>query len=199
MKLIGQVVAVVFSLALIAALGFGAWLTFRGIGALFAGLDPQVATVTGIACLIALLAAWMIARSIGAASRQSKASAIREEKAATYQLFVDFWGNRLRQGPADLSEKPQVLERVLALYGGTAVIKAHTALRRLAHENGVQHPDVRAGLARALAAIREDLGSDTPHDIASELERLVAPEVAVGGTPQPKGAPPGTTFALTSP
>ena len=204
MKLIGQLVAVVFGLALVAALAFGAWLTFRGIGALFAGLDPQVATVTGIVCLIALLAAWMIARSIGAASRRSKATALREDKAATYQLFVDLWANLVRQGrarmdqlPADLSEKLQVLERVLALYGGTAVIKAHTALRRVAHEKGVQQPEVRAGLAQALVAIRQDLGVDTPHNLAHELEQLVGP-VDAGGTPQPKGAAPGSTFAFNS-
>jgi hypothetical protein len=180
MKLIGSIVAVLFSLALLGAMGFGAYLALQYILARFADLQPQVATVTGIACVVALTAAWMIAAGIRAASRQSKATALGEEKAATYRLFVEFWEKLLRQGrgrtdrlPADLSENLQVLDRLLALYGGTAVIKAHTALRVLEREKGALHPDVRAGLGEALVAIRRDLGTDTPRDAARELERLL--------------------------
>jgi hypothetical protein len=187
MKLIGRVVAVVFAGSLLVAMGLGGWFAYKGVVALFASLDPQVATVTAIGCLVALVAAWGIARSMRAAIRQSKAMALREEKAATYQLFVDFWENLLLQGrarmdqlPADLSEKLQLLERLLALYGGTAVIKEHTALRRLAQDKGAQHPDVKARLTEALVAIRRDLGADTPHNIPQELERLLLPALDAG-------------------
>src|SRR6267143_340143 len=188
MKLIGRVVAVMFAGALLVAMGLGAWLAYKGVLALFASLDPQVASVTGIACVVALTAAWGISRGLRAAIRQSKATALREEKTATYQLFVDFWENLLQQGqarldqlPAELSEKRQLLERLLALYGGTPVINEHTALRRLAQNKGAQHPDVRARLAEALVAIRKDLGADTPHNIAHELERLLFPALEGGG------------------
>ncbi len=190
MKLIGRIIAVLFGISLLGAMGFGACLALQHLITLFARLDAQVASVTEIAGAVALTAAWVIARGIRAASRQSKAIALREEKAATYQLFVDFWENLLRQGrartdrlPADLSEKLQVLDRLLALYGGKAVIKAHTALRGLERDKGVQHPDVRAWLGEALVAIRKDLGADTPRNTVHELERLLLPALDVGGGP----------------
>jgi hypothetical protein len=187
MKMIGQIVAVLFGVSLLAAMGFGAYLALQYIGALFAGLDPQVASVTGIACVVALLGALAIASGIGAAIRQSKAVALREEKTATYQLFVDFWENLLRQGrarsdqlPEGLSEKLQLLDRLLALYGGAAVIRAHTALRDLERDKGTQHPDVRARFGEALAAVRKELGADEPRNAARELERLLLPALDAG-------------------
>jgi hypothetical protein len=187
MNVLGKTIAVVTGVALLGAIGVGAWFAYKGVVALFAGLDPQVATVTAIGCLVALIAAWGIARSMRAAIRQSKAMALREEKNATYQLFVDFWENLFLQGqarmdqlPKDLSEKLQLLERLLALYGGAAVIKEHTALRRLAQDKGAQHPDMKARLPEALVAIRRDLGADTPHNIPQELERLLLPALDAG-------------------
>jgi len=205
MNAFGKTLAVVVGLALLVAIGLGAWFAYQGVVALFAGLDPQVATVTGIGCLVALIAAWGIARSMRAAIRQKNALALREEKTATYQLFVDFWENllqgqaRLDQLPADLSEKLQLLERLLALYGGAAVIKEHTALRHLAQDKGTQHPDVKARLAEALVAVRKDLGADTPYNIAHELERLLLPARDAGdGTAGIKDTRIRTAIALNS-
>src|SRR5438093_9650522 len=114
MKPIGQIVALLIGVSLLGAMVFGVYLGLQYILALFASLDPQVAIVTGIGCLVALIAAWGIARSLRAAIRQSKAAAWRGEKTATYQLFVDFWengvvfGRRTReQRPADLREDLQ--------------------------------------------------------------------------------------------
>jgi hypothetical protein len=59
------------------------------------------------------------------------------------------------------------------LYGAQAVIRAHTRLRDL--ERGGRHADVRTGFGEALVAIRKDLGADTPHDAAHDLERLLLP------------------------
>ena len=205
MKRIGQIVAVLLSVSLLGAMGVGAYAVLQYVLARFASLDPQVANVAGIACVVVLMAAWVIARAIGTASRQSKTMALREEKTATYQLFVDFWENLLRQGgtgtdqlPADLSEKLQLLERLLALYGGTAVIKEHTGLRGLAKEKGTQHPDVKARLAEALVTIRKDLGVDTPYDTARALERLLVPALDGGGTAEAKDARIRTALAFNS-
>jgi len=206
MKVIGRIVAVLFGVSLLGAMGFAVYLALQYIVALFAGLDPQVANVTGIACVVALTAAWVIARGIRTAIRQSKAMALREEKTATYQLFVDFWENLLRQRrvrtdplPAELSEKLQLLDRLLALYGGAAVIKAHTALRGLARDKGAQHSDVRARFGEALVAIRKDLGADTPRNTAHELERLLLPALdAGGGTAETKDARIRTVLAPNS-
>lgn len=184
-----QIVAASIGLALLAALAYGAWLALDTLIALFAGLDREVAGITAIACIAALLAAWVVSRGVGAATRQARAMALREEKTATYQLFVDFWEGLLRRGrtqagqlPVDLAGRLQVLERHLALYGGAAVIAAHTALRDLERQKGVRHPDVRARLGEALVAIRRDLGADAPLNAAFQLERLLLPPVEAAST-----------------
>ena len=177
MKLIGQMVALLFGVSLLAATGFGVYLGLQYVVALFAALDPQVASVTGIGCVVALTAAWGVSRGLRTAIRESKAMTLREEKTATYQLFVDFWKNLLRQErastdplPADLSERLQLLDRLLALYGAAAVIKAHTALRALQQ---ARNQDLRPQFAKALVEIRKDLGSDSL--VAEELRQLLLP------------------------
>ena len=174
MNALGKTLALVVGLALLGAIGFGAWLVFQTVVALFAALDPEVATVTGLACLVALAAAWWIARSLSSAIRQSKAMALREEKAAAYQLFVEYWQGRLAGAArSDGAEKLNTLDCLLALYGAQAVIRAHTSLRDL--ERDERHADVRTGFGEALVAIRQDLGADTPNGAARELERLLLP------------------------
>lgn len=177
MKLIGKIVAVLLGATLLGAMGYGAYLMFQTIVALFAALDPGVATVTGIACLVALAGAWWIARGLRTAVSQSKAMSLRQEKSAAYQLFVDYWQGRVAgQAQSNAAESLKTLDRLLALYGAQAVIRAHTRLRDL--ERGGRHADVRTGFGEALVAIRKDLGADTPNGAARELERLVlAPSV----------------------
>jgi hypothetical protein len=179
-----QLIAVSFGLALLAAIGYGAWLALDATVAVFASLDREVASITAIACIAALIASWVVSRGLGAATRQSRAMALRAEKTATYQLFVDFWESFLRRGrapsdqlPIDLAGKLRVLERHLALYGAAPVIRAHTALRDLERRKGVKHPDLRERLGEALVAIRRDLGAETRLNAALELERLLVPAV----------------------
>jgi|SRR6185436_19111205 hypothetical protein len=174
MNALGKALALVVGLALLGAMGFGAWLVFQTVVALFAALDPALATVTGIACLIALAAAWWIARALSSALRQSKAMALREEKNAAYQLFVDYWQSRLAGAArSDGADNLKMLDRLLALYGAQAVIRAHTALRDLQRDE--RHSALRTGFGAALVAIRKDLGADTPNGAAQELERLLLP------------------------
>lgn len=182
MKLIGQIIALIVIALLVGAIGSGVYLAFEYLAALFMRLDQPVAIITGISWVIALAACWMIARAIRAASQQGKVAALREERTATYQLFLDYWENVLRhdgvqmdQLPAEFSEKLKVLERLLALYGGAAVLKAHTSLRSVALDKGALDPDARTRFGEALVAARKDLGSDTPRNIAAELERLLLP------------------------
>jgi hypothetical protein len=177
MNTIGKTVAVLVGLSLFAAIGAGAYFGIGKVVALFASLDRDVASVTAIACGVALMSAWMIARGIRAASRQNRATALRDEKSATYQLLLVFWVNRLQQPTPqgelspELAGKLQALDRLLALYGEASVIAAHTALRDRIGE----HPDVQHPVSEMVVAIRTDLGTDTPHNIANDLERLLLP------------------------
>jgi hypothetical protein len=183
MKPVASLAGAAIGVALLAAIGYACWLAIGGIVDVFSVLDRDVANLTALSSVVALGAAWIIARGgLGPSERRRKESALREEKTATYQLFVDFWESLLRRGrtrseqlPVDLGGKLHVLERYLALYGGARVIRAHTSLRELERDKGTQHPDVRARLCDALVAIRKDLGADIPLNAADELERLVLP------------------------
>jgi hypothetical protein len=183
MKPISSLIGAVVGLATLAALGYACWLVIHGIVGVFAGLERELASLVAIACVAALTAAWIIGRGgLGPSEKRRKAEALREEKAATYQLFVDYWESLLRRGrthsdqiPVDLAGKLHVLERYLALYAGGAVMRAHTSLRELERDKGTHHPDVRVRLCDALIAIRKDLGSEVPPDAVQELERLLLP------------------------
>lgn len=177
MKIFGKTLSFIVGLALLGAIGFGIWFMYQAIVALFEALDPAVAKVTGIACLVALTAAWWIARSLQVTVRESKVMALREEKTAAYQLFVDYWQSRtLGQARTDATERLQLLDRLLALYGAQSVIRAHTALCSLdANGQGVA---MQTAFGVALVAIRKELGADTPNGSAQELERLLLQPVA---------------------
>ena len=170
MSTLGKTFGLLLGLALIAALGAAAYYALDFVVSLFASLDAQVARVTAIASAVALLAAALLASAIRDASQKSKANQIREQKAATYQLFVECW-----EGQAAAPEKVHALDRFLALYGGAGVIKAHVALRTIAREKGVRHPDAAAQFGVALVEIRKDLGAGVgvPGATAPELQQLV--------------------------
>jgi len=170
MSIFGKTFGLLLGLALIAALGGAAYLALEFIVSIFAGLDAQMARVTAIGSVVVLLAAMIVAAGIREANRRSKAAQVREQKAATYELFVDCWTDS-----AATPEKLQALDRLLALYGGAAVIKAHVVLRTIAREKGSRHPDAVSQFGKALLETRRDLGADA--DVRGitplELQQLV--------------------------
>lgn len=180
MKVIGQLLALVILLALVAAMVFGIVLAWRLVVATLASLDPQVATVTAIGCIVALAAAYIISRGLKARPGLETAE-LRNEKTATYQLMVDFWRNvsdrphALESLPVEMAEKLEVLDRLLLLYGSAAVIHAHSDLREAGRQKGMVDPQTRVLLGKALLEIRKDLGADSSKDIVAELQRLLSP------------------------
>jgi hypothetical protein len=180
MKVLSQTLALLIGLALLAALGFVGYRVVMIIGGLFASLDSQVARITAIVSVVALLASVIIARGIRATGEQNEADRLFEEKAKTYRLLIDSWYVLLRQGGgaddrsrAQASEELRSLERLLALYGSASAIKAHTALRTLARDRGAQSPEARSQFARVLLEIRKDLGSGTVGLTAEDLQQLL--------------------------
>ena len=190
MKTIGNVAAVTSALLLIGAIGFGVYLAIDWFVGLFTSLTPEVANVTAIACVVALVSALAIARAITTAGREATAMVCREEKTTTYQLLLDLWASVLGASRAqtpllqpDPCGKLEAIERLLAVYGSTAVIEAHMALRGAAGYGGHQHPEVRVRLSEMLIAVRNDLGTDAPDRLADRLVGLLLPAQTGGGRP----------------
>jgi len=169
MNIFGKTFGLLLGLALIAVLGWAAWFGLEYVGALFATLDTQVAKVTAIGAAVVLAAAAIVASAVRKGGAKSDGARVREQKLGVYQFFVECW-----QGEA-APHKLQALDRLLALHGGAAVIKAHMALRAIAREKGAAHPDTAAQLGNALLEIRRDLGgSAAARGIgAGELQQLI--------------------------
>lgn len=205
MKVLSQMLAVFFTLALLGALGVGGYFAIEYIVSLFGSLDVQVARVTSIASAVALLAALIIASNIRQLGRQNKVNQLQPEKAATYKLFLDLWVALLQQRSSledrsapELSEALDHLDHLLALFGGSYVIKAHTALRTSVREDTTQQSEIRSQFINAVIAVRKDLGSDTPGPTAEDLQQLLCPtserfnSSEASADPQPDRAPAET-------
>jgi hypothetical protein len=168
MSLFGKTLGLLLGLALIAAVGAGAWLALEYIGSLFASLDVQVSRVTAIGSVVVLAAAAMVASAVRRGAAKTVAARIHEQKIGTYQFLVECW-----QDTATPPHKLQALDRLLALYGGAAVIRAHAVLRALAREKGARHPDAAAQIGKVLLEVRKDLGVQVRDISAPELQQLV--------------------------
>jgi hypothetical protein len=180
MKLFGQTLVVLFLLVLLGALGLGGYFALEFSVELFGKMDFQVATVTIIASTVALLVAFVIARSIRQASKQNQANQLYADKVMTFQRFIDVWGDLFRPGHDvedrtlnDVSKEPLALDRHLMLYAGSSVVKAHAALRVLVRESGAQKAEMRSQFAEAVIEIRNELGVDS-HDLTvNEIQQLL--------------------------
>jgi len=180
MQLIYTTLGVLVGLALLAAIGLGAYWGLAWTVGLFTRLDPQVAAVTGILSALALLVAMIVAGSRDRAARPVRAGQIEAERVRAYALFLDLWERLIQGRPEPGGEDAQVaadalrqLDLDLSLYGCAKALKAHRTLRVLLATGRLGSPDARATLVAALVEIRKDLGSDsrdlTPVDLTSAI------------------------------
>ena len=174
MKLLSNIFALLFSLALLAALGIGAYFAVKFGARLFAGTGFQLDTATAVVLAAALLVAMLIASSLRRKNQRDSSQQLRPEKLAVYQHRIDAFGEALQQAigtdNAD-SNNPakrfQMLEQRLILIGSPSVIRAYTKLRVVEKEGGPQNSKFSSQLARLLKEMRKDIGMSI-HDIAEE-------------------------------
>lgn len=157
------------SLAILAALAFGAYAVLAWTGDALTQLAPQLTTS---AVLAALVAAWLVVGTVSRARQRRAAERLHAERAATYQFFADVWAAVVAGAGENLDAERRALDRLMALYAGAGALKAHVALRTLERERGVADPAVRIQLARALLEMRRDLGLETRGLAAEELGML---------------------------
>jgi hypothetical protein len=173
MSIYSKFFGLLLGLALIAILGWAAWLGLEYVGALLATLDAQVAKVTAIGSAVVLIAAAIIASALRKGGARGQAVRVQEQKLGAYQLFVECW-----QDGGVVPHKLLALDRLFALYGGARVLKAHAALRAIAREKGARHPDTMAQLGSVLLEIRKELGTGAQGITGIELQQLVVTDPA---------------------
>ena len=198
MKTLSQFITTLTALAVLAAIAFAAWLGLEQVVAAFAVLGAQVARVTAIAAAVVLLAAFIVAHALRQSGRDRLAVPLREEKAATYRLFVDCWQQRLNgKVSPTLEDGLDSLDRMLALFGSEEMVAVHIALRDLLRRPSLAKAAWLPLLGGALLQIRKELRADKV--AASALELLIAlpvtEPVTSADTAQP-GAGPGALSAM---
>ena len=172
-KSMSQFVGLLLALGLPAAIGWAAWLGLEQLVAVFAALDAQVARVLAIASVVVLGAAGIVATALRRSGRDRLDVPLREEKAATYRLFVDCWQQRLNgEGTPALDDALNSLDRLLALFGSEEMVSVHIALRDLSRRPGRAQAEWMQLLGGGLLQIRKELKADKV--AASALELLIA-------------------------
>jgi hypothetical protein len=181
MKMLSKTLGATLALALLGALGIGGYYAVKGIGAVFARLDYQVAAVLAIASVVALAAAIIVGASIRRATKSNRAIQLHAERVAAYQLFVEFWEDQVRerrglrsQGTVRFTERLEKLNRRLVLHGHPSVLQAQASLLALVSVGGQPGRDLRSEFGEALMQIRKDLGWETYGVTAEELLALTA-------------------------
>jgi hypothetical protein len=180
MRSFGKTLSVLFGLALICALGAGAYFAIRFVVKFFGAMEFVVPSATAVVSVVVLLAAMIVASSIRAASRRNEASQLRAQRGAAYQHCISLWASLVRDRPDSeeqrrnkLSDELEALDSLLVLYASPRVIKAHAALRASEREGGARNPNMRSLFAKALMEMRKDLCTETWGVTAEELQRLL--------------------------
>lgn len=208
MQFLTTTIGVLLGLAVLGAMGLGAYWGIAWLIGLFTSLDPEIAAVTGVLSVIALLAAMIVAGGSGRAARQAMAGQVQAEKATTYSLLLDLWERLIRDGsPAAGSTADAVAEALrsldlrLALYGSATVLKTHGRLRGLLADGKLNAEDARSALVATVLEIRRELGSGTTGLPRVDLHRTLFPSTdgqeasSVSGTDAPPAASPPSDMA----
>lgn len=153
--------ATVVTVAFLTALGVGGYFAIKFIIHRLAPMRFHVDDVTMITWLVALLAAFIIAHSIGRLGEQHRLNRLHSQKAEAYHLFLTLWAERLGhpdvvdpQLRARMDVDMESLDRLLVVCGSPDVISVHAAMRRLQSHD----PELPSSFAKALMAMRRDLG-----------------------------------------
>lgn len=162
MSAITTIFGVVFGLALLAVLAAWGYLAFNWGLDVFGTLEPQVATITAIASMVAVFCAAILASGFKWMGRKKEQVAARAERANLYENIMLIWGEKLMVGTKtqepSLEEELRKRERLLTLRGSAAVLKAYLALQRQANTVGLHNPELASCMARLILDMRRDLG-----------------------------------------
>lgn len=187
MKPLGIFFGVILSIALLGAFAAGGYFALKFGLDLFGTLEPQVATITAIASVVALLCATIIAGGFKWTGRKEAEAQVRAEKANLYEGIVLIWGeklsNRMKAMDQASEDELQKLERLLTLRGSSKVIKTYIELQVLEKNAGLQSPEIPSQIANLLLEMRKDLGQSVLDLNESDLVNVLNVEVLRDSSP----------------
>jgi hypothetical protein len=160
MRTFSTILGLLLGLALLAALAAGGYFLFKYAVTVFGTLEPQVATITATASVVALLCAAIIGRALKSRSAHGGASV---QKANVYERLAACWAAHVqgeRAGVQDRTDDRYLadLEQLLALHGSPKVIAAHMQLRRAVRDVDKEGSYACGLMNKLVRAMRADLG-----------------------------------------
>lgn len=174
---IAMIFGVVFGLIFLGALVAGGYFGFQWLLDLFGTLEPQVASITMIASMVAVLCATIVASGFKWMGRKEKEVVVQADKANLYESILLMWGEKLKQGTkaieSSLDEELQKQERLLTLRGSANVMKAYLALQRQVNTVGLRNPELTSSMAKLILEMRKDLGVSVLNVKESDLVAIL--------------------------
>lgn len=163
MNAITTIFGIVFGLTVLAVLAAWGYLAFNKGLELFGTLEPQVATITTIASMVAVFCATIVVGGFKWMGRKKQEVALRAERANLYENILLIWGEKLTLGTKTLEssteEELRKLEPLLTLRGSATVLKSYLALQRQANIVGLHNPELTSFMAQLILDMRRDLGA----------------------------------------
>lgn len=163
MHAITTIFGIVFGLALLGVLAAWGYLAFNWGSDVFDILEPQVAIITAIASMVAMLCATIVASGFKWMARKKSEVAVRAERANLYENILLIWGEKLSSDTKTLEsyqdETLRKLEQRLTLRGSAAVLKAYLSLQRQVNRVGLHSPELTSFISQLILDMRRDLGA----------------------------------------
>jgi hypothetical protein len=145
----------IVALIIVAVIG-GIRFSVGSIRRLFDSLDPQVGIILGVACVVALLCAWIIASAIRSAERREIESRSATQRASLYEAVLESLASRL----SGSLEQP-ALNEALLLKASTSVLKEYRLLSSLLSDVNADNEQRKRQVNRLLLIMRRDCGLST--------------------------------------
>ena len=150
------VITGIVALVIVAVIG-GIRFGVGSIRRIFDSLDPQAGIILGVACLVALLCAWIIAAAIRSAKQREIQSRIGWERASLYEAAMEHLAARFARSSNGLPTP----EKALLFKASAPVLKEYRVLQSMLSDVNVDVEQINQQVNRLLLAMRRDSGLST--------------------------------------
>lgn len=162
MSIVNKALSLLFALAVLGALGWGAYMLVCYTVGLFGRLDERTSIMIQAALIAVLAGALMAAIVIRSGQRGMVTARLRADKAQAYGRLLASWSGM--QGPSsaqltqDVIAELHLAEQDIMLWASSGVLKQYTAFRETAQRTGTDSPETLLQAEKVVFEMRKDLG-----------------------------------------
>lgn len=155
MKITGQILSFIITLAIFIGIGWLAYLGIRFIIDQFEVIDQRTGAVLTILSVVIILSASILGGAIRSAIRSADKT-IHPEKAIIYKKFLDIWysNNNIEEYPREHSD----LDKAMSLWASDGVLKQYLSFKNSNKSSEIQETLMKVRAEKVVLAMRKDLG-----------------------------------------